>query len=125
MYFIATKQRVVLPKSLAITTFLPPFRLCIPVVLRDSTQICASTPSQVSYSSHARCNAWLWLLPLTESGYINPMTDLHIRKNVREFFPWAASIPGTAVKQLRDNENVRNAILSSRVSISTFFNHIK
>jgi hypothetical protein len=34
------------------------------------------------------------LLPPTEGGYLNQMTALHIRKNVREFFPWAASLPG-------------------------------
>jgi hypothetical protein len=29
----------------------------------DGAQACASTSGQVSYSSHARCNAWLWSLP--------------------------------------------------------------
>lgn len=40
------------------------------------------------------------------------MTDLHIRKNVREFFPWAASLPGTAVKvftQLQPDEQTINS----------------
>ena len=69
------------------------------------------------------------LLPHTECGYLNQMTALHIRKNVREFFPWAASLPGTAVKvckQLQpDEQTIKNAIYSSRVSIATFFTHIK
>ena len=69
------------------------------------------------------------VLPPTEGGYLNQMTALHIRKNVREFFPWAASLPGTAVKvckQLQpDEQTIKNAIYSSRVSIATFFTHIK
>jgi hypothetical protein len=69
------------------------------------------------------------VLPPTEGGYLNQMTALHIRKNVREFFPWAASIPGTAVKvckQLQpDEQTIKNAIHSSRVSIATFLTRIK
>jgi hypothetical protein len=69
------------------------------------------------------------LLPPTEGGYLNQMTALHIRKNVREFFPWAASLPGTAVKVYQkwqpDEQTIKNAIYSSRVSIATFFNHIR
>jgi hypothetical protein len=57
------------------------------------------------------------------------MTALHIRKNVREFFPWAASLPGTAMKVCKqwqpDEQTIKNAIYSSRVSIATFFTHIK
>jgi hypothetical protein len=57
------------------------------------------------------------------------MTALHIRKNVREFFPWAASLPGTAIKVYQkwqpDEQTIKNAIYSSRVSIATFFNHIR
>jgi hypothetical protein len=77
-------------------------------------------------------------LSITPSGdgYYHPprvvniklMTALHIRKNVREFFPWAASLPGTAVKVCKqwqpDEQTIKNAIYSSRVSIATFFNHI-
>ena len=59
---------------------------------------------------------------------IKLMTALHIRKNVREFFPWAASLPGTArqvyQKWQPDEQTIKNAIYSSRVSIATFFNHI-
>jgi hypothetical protein len=69
------------------------------------------------------------LLPPTEGGYLNQMTALNFRKNVREFFPWAASLPGTAVKVCEkwqpDEHTIKNAIYSSRVSIATFFTHIR
>jgi hypothetical protein len=91
-----------------------------------------ATKENTNLKIAARCK---WSLRPLLSYYHPPrvvniklMTALHIRKNVREFFPWAASLPGTAVKVCKqwqpDEQTIKNAIYSSRVSIATFFNHI-